>query len=174
MSEKRPGFSRCGSLLGPAPVSAACSAPELRTHAESAKQRTVDFHKRREPQADSSERSPVRGSQSRHQDQDYRGRRCHRRNCRSLRLLAIRFRQTKSSRHHQVFRRASRLPAPGSSILQHRSLFRRTSFAAPQRDDRELCLLPEPVPVLTGQPRLLPACPGSQRQNGAGNRRGQT
>ena len=34
----------------------------------------------------------------------------------------------------------------------------------PQRNDRQLRFISEPVPVLTRQPRLLPACSGSHRQ----------
>ncbi len=42
-------------------------------------------------------------------------------------------------------------------------LFRRPSHPTSQGDDRQLRLLSQSLPVLTGQPRLLPACSGSHR-----------
>ena len=36
-------------------------------------------------------------------------------------------------------------------------------FSPPQGDDCQLCLLSQSMSILTGQPRLLPACSGSHR-----------
>src|ERR1700683_2342436 len=47
--------------------------------------------------------------------------------------------------------------------MKHDPFLGRASFAPPERDDRQLRFLSEPVSVLTGQPCLLPAGSGSIR-----------
>ena len=64
----------------------------------------------------------------------------------------------------KCFGHRPRFSPPGNGVLQHGSFFRRPSLAAIQGDDRQLCLLPKSLSVLTGLSRLLPACSGSHRR----------
>src|ERR1017187_7374563 len=61
---------------------------------------------------------------------------------------------------------SGRTQVPGTNkccgTRQHHPFFRGPSHASAQGDDRQLRFLPEPLSLLTGQPRLLPAGPGSQ------------
>src|SRR5579862_9869622 len=50
---------------------------------------------------------------------------------------------------------------------------RKGTFPGAQRNDCELCLVFEPVPLLTGQPCLLPACSGSSQSMRRRHRCGQ-
>jgi hypothetical protein len=48
-----------------------------------------------------------------------------------------------------------------------------TSLPPSKGDDRQSCILSESLPVLTGQPRLLPACSGSHQSMRECDSRGQ-
>jgi hypothetical protein len=104
---------------------------------------------------------------------DPRSCRSHRREGRGLRLLASRVGETASFRHHQVLPSSARLSASRDRSRRHHPFLGRASFPPPQREDRPLRFLSEPVSVLTGQPCLLPAGPASIRAMRKSNRRRQ-
>jgi hypothetical protein len=111
---------------------------------------------------------------SKNKDRSHRRCRRYRRRCQSLRRMAKPIRPPADAWHPQVLQSSTRFSERRHQFQQYGALFRRPSDPPHQGGHRELGFVAQPLSILTGLTRLLPAGSGSKREDSASDCRWQT